>query len=216
MRPGSWVAIDISDTGIGVADHIQERVFEPFFSTKPPGQSTGLGLAQAYGIVQELDGHIGLDSVEGKGTTVSVYLPEVESAVPVEEPVTGPDLPRGRGELILAVEDERPLLRIMARGLSDLGYSVLTASDGEQALALYYRYKDDISLVLVDVVMPGMSGFELFRRLRALNPGLRVVFISGHPRGDVQVDLENEVGVELVLKPISIDKLARIVHEAIA
>ncbi|MBE7467711.1 MAG: hypothetical protein DPW09_20400 [Anaerolineae bacterium] len=180
-RPGQYVLLAISDTGCGMSPEVKARIFEPFFTTKERGQGTGLGLATVFGIVKQNGGHIWVYSEEGLGTTFKIYLPRVE------EEVTGPpihlepgsEMPPG-SETILLVEDDLEVRELLRRVLSKLGYTLLEAGNGSEALRLLAHYPDPIHLLLTDVVMSGMSGKTLAGQAITLRPGLKTLFMSGY------------------------------------
>ncbi len=176
---GEWICLRISDTGPGVPAEVLPHIFEPFFTTKRPGEGTGLGLAQVYGIVRQHDGYIEAASPAGQGVTFTIYLPLLDQVayVPTEE---GSTLIRGRGETILLVEDNTETRQALVATLEMLNYTVLTAVDGQQALAVWQGHSDQIALVLSDVVMPVMGGVALFHALKAGNPAVRFIFLTGH------------------------------------
>ena len=179
IEPGRYVVFGVTDTGQGISAEVQKHIFEPFFTTKEVGKGTGLGLAMVYGVVQQHKGAIHVYSEPGKGAAFKVYLPsggkdceeeDIEEAVPA---------PRGR-ETILVAEDE-PMVRSLAvRILEKGGYTVLAASDGEEALRLFQENRADISLALLDAIMPGLTGHEVYRHIRAECPAARVLFASGY------------------------------------
>ena len=181
---GEFVMLRVTDTGVGMPANVQRRAFEPFFTTKPVGKGTGLGLATAYGIIRQSGGYVELESVEGAGTTVRIYLPrqgpaDVADAAP--SPATSPN---GSGTVLL-VEDESDLRSLAERVLARAGYTVLAASDGTEALQRAENHPGRIDLVVTDVVMPGMSGRELFARLRERGRCDRVLYISGYPDDEI-------------------------------
>ncbi|WP_187368976.1 hybrid sensor histidine kinase/response regulator [Baekduia soli] len=178
LEPGAYVAIIVADTGQGMPDEVLERALEPFFTTKPKGQGTGLGLATVYGIASRSGGRVAIDSTPGHGTRVTVLLPaSAEAATPVPGPV--PESAGGVGTILL-VEDEAALRALAERVLRRAGYHVLAAGGGEEALALAGGHAGTIDLLLTDVVMPGMLGLELARKLTGAHAGLPVVFMSGY------------------------------------
>jgi signal transduction histidine kinase len=208
MRQGPWVLMSVRDTGVGMDEATKARIFEPFFTTKEPGKGTGLGLAMVYGIVKQSGGFIWVDSAPGQGTVFRVYLPPVDEAVTVTGEHQTDALPRG-SETVLVVEDELPVRELARRSLEPLGYTVLTAKDGLDALAIADRHRDTIHLLLTDVVMPHMSGREVGDRLRVRRPDLRVLFVSGYPQDTIAHHGVLEPGIELLQKPFVPADLAR-------
>jgi len=176
---GEYVSLAVRDTGHGMDEATQERVFEPFFTTKEHGKGTGLGLATVYGIVRQSGGYIAVESAPGQGTTFRIYLPRVAGPAPVEHEAAGPVSPGGT-ETILLVEDESAVREVAVTALRSYGYAVIEAADADEACRLYTSREKPIHLLLTDVVMPGMNGVELAKRLRAMDPQLKVVFVSGY------------------------------------
>jgi two-component system, cell cycle sensor histidine kinase and response regulator CckA len=179
-RIGSYIAITVADTGIGMSKEVQERIFEPFFTTKEIGSGTGLGLSTTIRIIQNHSGFVNLYSEVGKGTTFKVYLPTCihnESYSPVQEfqPLTG------NGEMILVVDDEAAIREITKSSLLAYNYQVLTAGDGVEAVATYTKHQQEISLVLLDMMMPSMDGAIAMRALQNINPNVKIIAISGLP-----------------------------------
>ncbi|MEW6532731.1 MAG: PAS domain S-box protein [Thermodesulfobacteriota bacterium] len=178
-RPGPHALLTVCDTGRGIHREHLERIFEPFFTTKPPGHGTGLGLAMVYGIVKQHRGHIRCHSEPGLGTTFEIYLPAVETTaepsvqVDPEEPVGGP-------ETLLLVDDEETIRDLGKRLLTWAGYTVLTASNGKEALEVFCDKQSEISLVILDVVMPKMDGKECLKELLKLKPDLKIILASGY------------------------------------
>jgi two-component system, cell cycle sensor histidine kinase and response regulator CckA len=174
---GSYVAISIEDTGCGMPKEILDRIFEPFFTTKEPGKGTGLGLSTTLGIIKSHGGFINVDSELGKGTEFTVYLPaidRIETEKSKEEEFIG-----GCGELILVVDDESLIREITETTLSAYNYRVITASDGVEALALYVKHQDEISLVLTDLMMPSLGGLAIVRTLVKIDPKIKIIAFSG-------------------------------------
>jgi two-component system cell cycle sensor histidine kinase/response regulator CckA len=181
LRPGDYVMLAITDTGLGMNAEVKARVFEPFFSTKEVGHGAGLGLSTCYGIVKQSGGHISVYSEPARGATFKIYLPQVEpqTKLPIQ-PLELPGLPRGT-ETVLLVEDDPALREMAAMLLRRLGYLVLTAADGIEALSLkHQRNVGHIDLLFTDLVMPHMSGKELSERMRASYPHTRVLFTSAY------------------------------------
>jgi len=209
LKAGDYVMLAITDTGTGMGAEVKARVFEPFFSTKGVGQGTGLGLPTCYGIIKQSGGHISVYSEPGRGTTFKIYLPQIEqqAAIPIQRPGP-PDLPRGT-ETILLVEDD-PALREMATTLlRQLGYTVLAAANGIEALSLkQQRGIGYIDLLFTDVIMPHMSGKELSDRMRALYPHTRILFTSAYTENAIVHQGVLDDGVELLQKPFTPSALA--------
>jgi len=209
MSPGEWVVLSISDTGTGIASEHLSHIYEPFFTTKEVGEGTGLGLAQVYGIVMQHEGFIDVKSEAGKGTEFTVYLSalHVRKEEPEDEVLEEP--PHSRGETILVVEDEPKVLDPIRDMLQQLGCRVLAAGSGEEALAVYDRQGDKIELVLTDMVMPGMSGEELFYALRQQHPDVKVVVMTGYPLTDEGEGLLSRGIVAWIRKPLDFAKLTQ-------
>jgi PAS domain S-box-containing protein len=214
IPPGAYATITVADTGVGMDRATLARIFEPFFSTKAIGKGTGLGLAVVHGIVSQSQGHVAVFSEPGLGTTFRVYLPRMsgEAAPAVVAPVTA--IPRARGsELILIAEDEATLRRAAVQALQRCGYTVLAAADGSEALSLAARHQGRIDLLVSDVVMPGLSGPQLYEALRRDRPDLRVLFTSAYLPD--HVSRQSGVGLEgrFLLKPFTMGDLARRVRD---
>ena len=218
MPPGRWVAITIADSGVGIPPEIIPRIFDPFFTTKPPGQGTGLGLAQVFGIVRQLDGQIQVESQVGQGARFTLYLPMLDRPDTVET-VTELAPPRGAGETILLVEDEKALRTAMYEMLSTLGYEVLTAENGRRARELFTAYHHQIALLISDLVMPDMSGLELHAQLQQepLNGvPLRLLLVTGYPLKDDDKQTIEHGLVDWIQKPFTMDTLAHRVALALS
>jgi CheY-like chemotaxis protein len=206
----------VSDTGIGMSPEVQARLFEPFFTTKGPGQGTGLGLATCYGIVKQHGGNIWVYSEAGQGTTFKVYLPCTEEAVDEAlRPVETATLPRGQ-ETVLVVEDEPAVRELAARVLRTLGYTVLEATNGEDALQVAAAYDGVIQLLLADVVMPQLGGKVLAARLAELCPEIKVLFMSGYTANAIVHHGRLDEGVAFLQKPFTPASLARKVRERLS
>ena len=214
--PGRYVMLAVSDTGIGMPPEIKNRLFEPFFTTKEKGKGTGLGLAMVYGIVKQSGGNIWVYSEAGMGTTFKVYLPRVDE--PLEEKkkrkLSEGELPRG-GETVLAVEDNKDVRRMAAQILRRQGYRVLEAANGGEALLVCEKLKEEIHLLLTDVVMPGMSGRELAQRLSFLRPEMKILYMSGYSDDSIaSYGILNEK-VGFIPKPFSLEALVNRVREVL-
>ena len=214
VRPGSYVELTVTDTGVGMAPDVAARAFEPFFTTKGPGAGTGLGLATVYGIVAETGGSVTLRSEVGAGTTVQVHLPAADAPAPAPVAQEPPRDLSGHGGTILVVEDEPALLEVASRILRRNGYSVLAAASGEDALAL--AADQDFDLLLTDSVMPQMSGRVLADHLAGLRPGLPVLFMSGYSEGILGPGRVLNDGVALLQKPFDEPTLLGRVRDILA
>jgi two-component system, cell cycle sensor histidine kinase and response regulator CckA len=177
--PGPYVRLTVSDTGFGMPDSVLSQVFEPFFTTKPRGKGSGLGLSTAYGIVKQSAGYIWIASQPGRGTDIEIYLPRVEEMAESLRPADADTIPRGSGTVLL-VEDEEPVRVIARRLLEQGGYTVIEAAGGHEAVQRYDECDGAIDIVLTDVVMPQMGGRELATHLRARNPKLPLLYMSGY------------------------------------
>jgi CheY-like chemotaxis protein len=208
VRPGPHVMLAVSDTGHGMTEAVQARVFEPFFTTKPPGEGTGLGLATVHGIVKQSGGHIFAYSETGKGTAFKIYFPPVAGSVAADAPAPDEETPRGT-ETILLVEDEEALREITREILEAAGYTVLEAAHGAAALHLSERHQGKISLLITDVVMPGLTGSELAARLTAERADMKVLFMSGYTDDAVVLRGVLTKQMPFVQKPFTILQLAR-------
>jgi two-component system, cell cycle sensor histidine kinase and response regulator CckA len=185
LSPGQFVQLCVADTGIGMDEEVQARIFEPFFTTKEEGKGTGLGLSMCYGIVKQNQGHIGVESQPGQGSTFKVLIPRVEQpATPISLEKESQDLLAGN-EAILLVEDDSLVRGLGAEVLRQHGYEVLEAEDGRAALEIAQLYNGEIQLLLTDVVMPNMSVAELAQRLKATRTEIKVLFTSGYADGSI-------------------------------
>jgi PAS domain S-box-containing protein len=214
VPPGRYALLRFTDTGCGIRSDVRQRIFEPFFTTKPVGQGTGLGLAVVYGIVRQHDGFIDVASVPGDGTRFSVYLPAVEIEVPSPVQSSGAELAGGR-ETILIAEDEPALRSLTERLLTGLGYSVLVAEDGAQALELFNAHRDEIDLLLLDIVMPGKGGTDVYTSVRANGSDVPVVFMTGYSADVAPHALGSEPACRVLYKPYDLDELASVVRDVL-
>jgi CheY-like chemotaxis protein len=213
----SFVRLTVSDTGIGMDPEVKARIFDPFFTTKEPGKGTGLGLTTVYGIVKQADGHITVESEREKGSTFQVYFPRVERTFGTEsQPQTVFPAPTRGSETILVVEDLEGLCTLLSEILQKSGYSVLTAPNGREALRLVREHTGRIDLVITDMVMPQMGGRALADALRGLQPGIKLLLMSGYM--DKQQDV-NESGSRdhaFIEKPFTPEALLHKIREVVA
>jgi two-component system, cell cycle sensor histidine kinase and response regulator CckA len=213
VRPGKYVKISVTDSGTGMDEKTRERIFDPFFTTKGMGRGTGLGLATVYGIIKGHGGAIHVYSEPGHGTTFSIYLPASKREVIREKGEAG-TVARGT-ETILLVDDEKMVLEVSREMLESLGYRVYAAGSGQEALAVYMEKRKEIALVLLDMIMPGISGGETFDRLRAIDPAIRVLLSSGYSiNGEARHILDRGCN-GFLQKPFHLEQLSRKVRETL-
>jgi PAS domain S-box-containing protein len=215
VQIGRYVRLTVQDTGRGMDAETQAHIFEPFFTTKDPGKGTGLGLSTVYGIITQSRGHISVTSAPGQGTTLTIDLPHIDdslASIPPDLPQTSP--PQGT-ETVLLVEDEGTVRSVAREVLQMVGYTVLEAATGEEALQRVDQHSSTIHLLLTDVVMPGMSGRELAERLIVEYPALEVLYLSGYTDEAIAHHGLLRAGIELLHKPFTPDALARRVREVL-
>lgn len=212
LKPGQYVLIAVSDTGVGMSKAIMDHAFEPFFTTKHGGQGTGLGLSQVYGFVKQLGGHVKIYSEKGEGTTVKMYLRRHFGVEPAPVEASGEPVHGRSGECVLVVEDDAQVRGYVCETLAELGYDVLEAADAEQALQLLGRHTT-VRLLLTDVVMPGKNGRKLAEEACSLHPSLRVLYMTGYSRNAIVHQGRLDPGVELLQKPLTRDDLAAAVRK---
>jgi two-component system, cell cycle sensor histidine kinase and response regulator CckA len=219
ILPGEYVLIEVRDTGCGMSEEVKQKIFEPFFSTKEVGRGTGLGLSTVFGIVKQSGGYIHVESEEGRGTAMCVYLPRHQEAPGEVEPkperrVEKPKDLTGRGTVLL-VEDEDAVRSFAARALGQRGYQVLEASTGTEALDVFESHQGDVDLVLSDVVMPEMDGPTLMAKLRRDRPDLKIIFISGYAEDSFRKHLAESEDFMFLQKPFDLKELAAAVKAAL-
>jgi two-component system, cell cycle sensor histidine kinase and response regulator CckA len=213
--PGRYVRLAVRDTGIRMDAATQSHLFEPFFTSKEPGKGTGLGLATVYGIVTQSGGYIEVDSTPGRGTTFRIYLPRFEEGLEAVEPAAAAPTSLQGLETVLLVEDEVEVRGVAQQILQSAGYTVLAASDGEEAVRLCAQHAGSIHLLLTDVVMPGMSGPALASRLAAMRPAMKVMYMSGYPEDAIVRHDLLEPGTVFLPKPFTLETLLRKVRESL-
>jgi two-component system cell cycle sensor histidine kinase/response regulator CckA len=214
-QSGPYVLVTVSDTGVGITDEVKARLFEPFFTTKERGKGTGLGLSTTYGIVKQSGGYVWCDTEVGRGTTFQVLLPRVDEPVtqPEARPVQAPIHPGD--ETVLLVEDEPEVRSLVQRILKTQGYTVVTAANPDEALAVAREFKGTIQVMVTDIVMPGMSGLQLAERLLPTRPNMRVLFVSGYTHDAIGPQGILEPGTAFLQKPFTPNALARKVREVL-
>jgi len=210
--PADYVVICVKDSGVGMSAATQARIFEPFFTTKEPGRGTGLGLSTCYGIIKQAEGFIGVTSELGSGTTFEIYLPRVSAPTEVVTPKVEPGNVRG-SEVIMLVEDTEQVRKVAARILSRLGYKVIEATNGQEALERFATLTEKIDLLITDLVMPVVGGKELAQRIRASQPALQVLFMSGYSQADLSGPSAVDAEAHVLQKPFAPDTLGRKVRQ---
>jgi PAS domain S-box-containing protein len=214
ISAGEYAEIAVSDSGCGISDEIQSKIFEPFFTTKEPGRGTGLGLAMVYGIVKQSGGYIEVQSAEDQGTTFRIWLPTT-SAIS-SQPLVPATIPQKGNGTILLVEDESTLRQAICESLTALGYRVIEAADGIDALAIVERDGRAIDLLLTDAVMPNLGGRELIQRLRASHPQIKAVLMSGYANSTSPTVFDEETTeVVFLQKPFAQAELAKALQQAL-
>ncbi len=209
IQPGHYALLKISDIGEGMSRDVAERIFEPFFTTKAVGKGTGLGLSIVYGIISQHSGHINVWSEPGKGTHFSIYFPLVAPGVlePVDGRVENPVDIGGGKETILLAEDDDTVRKYMMTVLTEYGYGIMEAPDGEDALKIFEAHKDNIDLLLLDVVMPKINGKVVFDNAQKIKPGIKAIFISGYTADIIHKKGLREEGIHFISKPIVLKEL---------
>jgi two-component system, cell cycle sensor histidine kinase and response regulator CckA len=210
---GAGVELTVTDSGSGIAPEVLSRIFEPFFTTKGPGKGTGLGLSTVYGIVKQHGGFVSVESAPGLGTTFKIHLPQMQTA---PEPATAHPMttapPKGSGT-VLVVEDEYELRNLATQILREHGYTVLAAADGDGALRAAAQHPGPIHLLLTDVVMPYLNGWEVAQRLAASRPQTKVLYMTGYT--EIAAVHDAASGAAVIEKPFTPAALVRKVHEVI-
>jgi PAS domain S-box-containing protein len=214
IAPGDYAVLSVADTGVGMSEETRIRIFEPFFSTKEVGKGTGLGLAMVYGIAKQNGGAVTVDSAPGKGTTFTIYLPLTSDVASDINVTKKPASPLGT-ETVLLVEDDETVQRLTRKLLLHLGYEVLQARNTDDAMRVAAAHPAQIQLLLTDIIMPKMSGIELFARLHARFPGMKALFMSGYAEDVAARQGVLPEGTEFIQKPFSLEKLASLVRQAL-
>ncbi|HEU0173485.1 MAG TPA: response regulator [Blastocatellia bacterium] len=214
-KPGKYVSVGVIDTGFGISEQNLTKIFDPFFTTKEHGQGTGLGLSTVAGIVRSHGGFVNVYSEVGRGARFKVYLPAIEAAQPAPAQPSRRDLPTGNGELILVIDDENAIREVARETLSAFGYRVMIASDGAEAMAVFAAHKDEVKVVMTDMMMPYMDGPTTIRALRRLDPKVKIIATSGLKAENKIADAA-QLGVKTFLpKPYTAEKLLKTVAAAL-
>ncbi len=211
VEPGRYVKITITDTGIGIDKDTQERIFEPFFTTKEMGRGTGLGLASVYGIIKSHGGYINVYSELDQGTTFTIYLPASGKEAVEDAEVTG-DIIIGSGTILL-IDDEKLILEVGRELLEELGYTVLPAMSGQEAIEIFQKEQNTIDMIIMDMIMPGMSGSETFDRLKEIKQDVRILLSSGYSVNGQATKILKRGCDGFIQKPFNMNQLAEKVHK---
>ena len=212
-RNTTFISVSVTDTGIGMTKEVQQKIFDPFFTTKETGKGTGLGLSTVFGIVKQSDGYVWVESVYKKGSTFFVYLPAVNKKVIAEETTEAKDdFPRGH-ETILVVEDEISVRKMIVKMLNLYGYTALEGNDGWNGLSMYEQNRDSIDLILTDVVMPGLSGVELVKKIHTINAQQKVIYMSGYTDNEIVHSGIVKRGIRFLQKPFAPEALMNALSE---
>jgi signal transduction histidine kinase/CheY-like chemotaxis protein len=211
VEPGRYVKISISDTGVGIDKDTQERIFEPFFTTKEMGRGTGLGLASVYGIIKSHGGYINVYSELDQGTTFTIYLPASGKSAVKEADVTV-DIIIGSGTILL-IDDEKMILEVGRELLEELGYTVIPAMSGQEAIEIFQNEQDAIDMIIMDMIMPGMSGSETFDRLKEINQEAKILLSSGYSVDGQASEILRRGCDGFIQKPFNMNQLAEKIHK---
>lgn len=214
VRPGNYVRISVTDTGVGMDESTRQKIFEPFFTTRQMGHGTGLGLASVYGIITNHGGIIDVDSEKGKKTTFTIFLPALEKEIPIEEDKPAHNILRDTG-VILLVDDEDMVLNVGGELLREIGYKVLLAGSGKEGLEVYMQHRDEIDLVILDMIMTDMSGGEVYDRIKEFNPGVKVLLASGYSIAGEATEILERGCNGFIQKPFDINELLRKIREVL-
>ncbi|MEJ2285251.1 MAG: PAS domain S-box protein [Desulfobacterales bacterium] len=212
VEPGRYVKISVSDTGVGIDKETQERIFEPFFTTKEMGRGTGLGLASVYGIIKSHGGYINVYSEKERGTVFTIYLPASEKKVARDKEASPAPIVRGSGTILL-IDDEKMILDVGIELLEELGYRVISAMSGKEAIDVFQNSQDQIELIIMDMIMPGMGGGETFDRLKEIDPDIKVLLSSGYSINGQATKILRRGCDGFIQKPFNMNQLAQKVQE---
>jgi two-component system cell cycle sensor histidine kinase/response regulator CckA len=207
VRAGRYIRITIEDTGVGIDEKIQQRIFDPFFTTKEMGRGTGLGLASVYGIVKNHEGFINVYSKKGQGARFEINLPASGKVVSNKEKARE-EFVKGK-ETVLLVDDEDMIIDVAQRMLNKLGYKVFTARDGKEAVDIFRKYKDEIDVIVLDMIMPKMSGGEAFDRIKEIKPEIKVLLSSGYSINGQASEILNRGCNGFIQKPFNLQNLSK-------
>ena len=211
-----YISISVSDTGTGMDEETKNRIFDPFFTTKEQGKGTGLGLSVVYGVIQEHHGFISVESTVGQGTTFHIYLPMQQEEKKMQEAEkVKTEMAQGGSETILFVEDELLLREVVQSTLESIGYKVIIAANGQEAVDIYKKQFKNISLVLSDLGLPKLSGTDEFALLKKINPNVKVIFASGYISIETKSELLKQGAKGFILKPYNLNEVLQMVREVL-
>jgi PAS domain S-box-containing protein len=212
VEPGRYIKISVSDTGVGIDKETQERIFEPFFTTKEMGRGTGLGLASVYGIIKSHGGYINVYSEKERGTVFTIYLPASEKKVARDKDASPAPIVRGSGTILL-IDDEKMILDVGIELLEELGYRVISAMSGKEAIDVFQNSQENIELIIMDMIMPGMGGGETYDRLKEIDPDIKVLLSSGYSINGQATKILRRGCDGFIQKPFNMNQLAQKVQE---
>jgi PAS domain S-box-containing protein len=207
LAPGDYIRITVADTGVGMSPQVARRAFEPFYTTKPIGQGTGLGLSMVYGFAQQSKGHVALESRVGAGTSVALYLPRFDAGAVPEDAEPLAEAPRGAGETVLVIEDDETVRRLVVEVLGELGYAAIEARNADEAIAIL-KSPQGLDLMVSDVGLPGLNGRQIATIARRHRPNLQILFMTGYAADAIDRPNFLGPGMDLILKPFSMDAIA--------
>ena len=213
LKPGRYVRISVTDTGVGMDESTRQRIFDPFFTTREMGRGTGLGLASVYGIIKNHDGIINVDSEEGEGTTFNIYLPATEKETIQKEHL--PEEVLKGAETVLLVDDEDMIIDACEQLLEEMGYKVLIAKGGKDAIKVYKKNMDEIDMVILDMIMPDMGGGETYDKLKEINPKIKVLLASGYSIDGQASEILDRGCNGFIQKPFQMENLSRKIKEVL-
>jgi CheY-like chemotaxis protein len=215
ISPGRYIKISVTDTGSGMDDETREKIFDPFFSTKGDGMSSGLGLASVYGIIKNHGGFVNVYSEKGEGTTFNIYLPVTKKEFVIKDPeLNENEIQYGQGTILL-VDDEDMIIDVGREMLEPLGYRVLIARSGKGALDVYEKQKEEIDLVIIDMIMPDMGGGETYIRMKEINENVKTLLSSGYSINGQAEEIMDHGCIGFIQKPFSINELSIKIKKAL-
>ncbi len=215
FKAGSYARLSVADNGMGIAERHLEHLFEPFFTTKEQGKGTGLGLSMVYGAVKTHHGFVEVESEKGKGSSFHMYIPLLESKDIAAEPEQRQQAVQGRGELILLADDEQIVREVIAEVLESMGYRVIMAADGLEAFEIFKAHEQEISIALLDIIMPHLGGAQLAGQIRALKPELPVIFLTGYDKEHALRGKDAMENSRMFTKPVNFDDLSHSIRKVL-